>query len=189
MLSLGRHEQFGKTLLAKSLQERLDVVFLNFSIDSILYALPPSDLKAMMQGAPILRRDYRYDRLVDGFHAAIGGLLGCGNRLIVDNALTRHKWKVGFDAAVDGHRTIRIGVTCELEEARRRELKRGDRVVGTVDHEWPIVHAGMNYDLFVDTTTKTPDVIADEIITGLAGKSWSRKSQSKSFTPSGVSKR
>lgn len=154
----------GKTSLAKALQERLPVIFLNFSIDNILYALPPSDLMAMIQGAPILRREYRYDRLVDGFHAAIGGLLASGNRLIVDNALTRADWKVEFDAAVTGYRSFKIGVMCQPEEAKRRERMRGDRAIGTVDYELPLVHENMNYDLVVDTTRSATDDIADEVI-------------------------
>lgn len=154
----------GKTSLAKALQELFPVVFLNFSIDSILYALPQSDLAAMINGAPIRRAEYRYDRLVDGFHAAVSGLLASGNRLIVDNALTRPEWKAAFDEAVAGHRTFRIGVTCEPEEARKRELKRGDRAIGTVDRELPLVHEGMAYDLVVDTTQTPANAIADLII-------------------------
>lgn len=154
----------GKTSLAKALQERFPVVFLNFSIDSILYSLPPSDLAAMIQGVPILRGEYRYGRLVDGFHAAIGGLLASGNRLIVDNALTCADWKIGFDAAVAGHRNFKIGVMCQPEEAKRRERTRGDRAIGTVDYELPRVHENMSYDLIVDTTHSTADTIAEEVI-------------------------
>lgn len=153
----------GKTTLAKALQERLPVVFLNFSIDSVLYALPPSDLEAMMNGMPIVRGEYHYDHLVDGFHASVAGLLGAGNRLIVDNALTRKNWKTGFDAAIKGHKTLKIGVNCEPEEARRRELARGDRAIGTVDHELPLVHEGIAYNFIVDTTETAASTIADDI--------------------------
>lgn len=155
----------GKTSLAKALQELLPVMYLNFSIDSILYALPPSDLAAMIEGAPIKRAEYRYDRLVNGFNAAMAGLLSSGNRLIVDNAVTRLEWKVAFDAAVEGHTTFRVGVICELEEARRRETKRGDRAIGTADRKSPLVHKGMAYDLVVDTTRTSASTIAKMIIT------------------------
>ena len=154
----------GKTSLAKALQEILPVVFLNFSIDSVLYALPQSDLAAMIKGDPIRRAEYRYGRLVDGFNAAVAGLLASGNRLIVDNAITRPEWKAAFDEAVAGHRTFRIGVTCEPGEARKRELKRGDRAIGTVDRELPLVHEGMAYDLVVDTTQTPATTLADFII-------------------------
>ncbi len=118
----------------------------------------------MIRGMPISRGEYRYDRLVHGFHAAVAGLLVSGNRLIVDNALTRADWSIAFDTAVADHRTLKIGVTCDPEEARRRERARGDRAIGTVDYELPLVHEGMAYDLIVDTTQKASDSIADELI-------------------------
>lgn len=164
----------GKTSLARALQERLPVVFLNFSIDNILYALPPSDLATMIRGAPISRGEYQYERLVEGFHAAIAGLLASGNRLIVDNALTRADWSTAFDAAVANHRTLKIGVTCDPEEARRRERARGDRAIGTVDYELPLVHVGMAYDLVVDTTRKASDSIASEVLRLIGELSQSR---------------
>jgi chloramphenicol 3-O phosphotransferase len=154
----------GKTTLARALQERLPVVFLNFSIDSVLYALPPSDLSAMIEGAPVNRAEYRYGRLVEGFHAAITGLLTTGNRLIVDNALTQPEWKVAFNAAVAGFDTLRVGVMCDPDEARQRERGRGDRAIGTVDSEMPLVHESMDYDLVIDTTKDPADLIVDAIL-------------------------
>jgi chloramphenicol 3-O phosphotransferase len=55
-------------------------------------------------------------------------------------------------------------VTCDPEEARKREVKRGDRAIGTVDRELPLVHEGMAYDLVVDTTRTPASAIADLII-------------------------
>ena len=40
----------GKTAIAKELQALLPKVYLNFSIDSILYSLPPSALARMTHG-------------------------------------------------------------------------------------------------------------------------------------------
>lgn len=159
----------GKTSLAHALQECLPVLFLNFSIDSVLYALPPSDLSVMIKGQPITRGEYNYGRLVEGFHAAAAGLLATGNRLIMDNALTRPAWKASFDAAVASHSILRVGVFCDQEVARQRELSRGDRAVGTVDNEVPLVHEGMVYDLTVDTTNTSPEVLAAQLIGRLQG--------------------
>jgi len=147
----------GKTSIARVLQEKLNVLYLNFSIDSILYGLPPSDLRAMIGGCPILREEYKYTRLVLGFHAAIAGLLATGNRLIVDNAITRKEWKTDFDEVVAPYEVARIGVLCDLPVAREREAARGDRAVGTAEREFRLVHTNMSYDLTVDTSVCTPD--------------------------------
>jgi chloramphenicol 3-O phosphotransferase len=154
----------GKTSIAHLLQERLDILYLNFSIDSVLYALPPSDLRAMMEGRKIAREEYKYTRLVRGFHAAVAGLLATGNRLIVDNALTREDWRMDFDAAVAPYNVVRIGVLCELSVARQREFARGDRAVGTAEAEFPLAHVDMAYDLTVDTSFSGPDKAASVIL-------------------------
>jgi chloramphenicol 3-O phosphotransferase len=114
----------GKTSIAQLLQEKLDVLYLNFSIDSVLYALPPSDLRAMIEGRKTTRDEYKYTRLVHGFHAAIAGLLATGNRLIVDNAITREDWRMDFDKAVAPYNVARIGILCDLSVAQARDAAR-----------------------------------------------------------------
>ncbi|MBE3663354.1 hypothetical protein BOO91_20800 [Vibrio navarrensis] len=76
----------GKTSLAKELQELLATQYLNFSVDSVLYALPPSDLKCMMVGKPIDRAGYDYAQLVDGYHRCVRAILESGCKVIIDNA-------------------------------------------------------------------------------------------------------
>ena len=157
----------GKSSIARQLQEKLDHQYLNISIDTILYALPPSDLKAMMSGERIVRTGYKYSQLVDGFHATITGLLKAGLRLIVDNAITCDNWRKDFELAVAGYCGIKVGIMCDIEEARRREIGRGDRAVGTADAELPLVHKGMNYDFTVNTSDKTPQECANAIVSFL----------------------
>jgi chloramphenicol 3-O phosphotransferase len=154
----------GKTSIARALQEQLAVVYLNISIDCVLYALPPSDLQSLMNGIKIERDEYDYPQMVRGFHAAIAGLLATGNRLIVDNAMTKSEWRVDFDAAVAAHDILRIGVLCDLEIAKKRETARRDRAPGTAAAEFPLVHANMTYDLTVDTSVQpTGDCVASII--------------------------
>ena len=154
----------GKTSIAHCLQEQLEVVYLNLSIDCVLYALPPSDLQSMMNGIQIKRGEYDYARMVRGFHAAIAGLLATGNRLIVDNAMTNSEWRVDFDTAVAAHDIVRVGVLCDLEIAMKREIARRDRALGTAAAEFPLVHANMTYDLTVDTSVQpTGDCVASII--------------------------
>ncbi len=147
----------GKTSIAQCLQEQLDVVYLNFSIDSILYTLPPSDLSVMIEGGTITRGAYDYARLVHGFHAAIAGLLATGNRLIVDNAMIRQEWRADFAAVAAPYTVVRIGVFCDLAVTEERERARGNRARGTAKSEFPHVHTDMNYDFTVDTSACTPD--------------------------------
>lgn len=154
----------GKTALARSLQEALPALFLNFSIDSLLYAMPPSDLAAMIEGRKIERRDYDYSRLVGAYHAAAAALVDAGCRLILDNAWTRPEWRADLAQRLSSHRVIWVGVRCDPAMLRERERARGDRAPGMAERENAVVHQGLTYALEVDTTERAPAECAADIV-------------------------
>ncbi len=110
----------GKSSIARLLQEGLPEVFLNFSIDAILYAIPPTDLAKMVAGEPIRTAGYRYEKLVWGYHAAAAALLATGNRLILDNAITRVDWRLDLERRLDGYRAVWVGLVCDAPELAKR---------------------------------------------------------------------
>lgn len=154
----------GKSSIVKVLQEKLPVLYLNFSIDSILYALPDSDLESMMRGAAITKAEYSYSKLVLGYHAAAASLLKSGNRLILDNAITKAEWRLDLEFHLAPFEAFWIGIECETEELRRREKCRGDRALGTAEREAAIVHDGFRYNLTLDTSSRSSQLCADRII-------------------------
>ncbi|MDN3681114.1 chloramphenicol phosphotransferase [Vibrio tapetis subsp. quintayensis] len=154
----------GKTSVAKILQETLKTQYLNFSIDSVLYALPPTDLQAMIKGSPITRDGYDYANLVKGYHLCLPGLIQANCRLIIDNAWIDKQEIDALLALLAPYNVIKIGVYCELNVANQREKDRGDRAIGLAAYEYPLVHQNMNYDLVVDTSTKSPEQAAEEIV-------------------------
>lgn len=157
----------GKTSLVRALQDSLPILILGFGVDAVLYSLPPADLTAMKAGNKIERAGYSYDLLVDAHHAAIRGILEAGCRVFVDTGLLRARHRASFDAAVNGFRTFRIGVTCALDELDRRERERGDRAAGSARREADIVHQGMSYDLLVDTTDTSLEIELKQVFHAL----------------------
>lgn len=157
----------GKTGIARALQELLPAVYLNLSIDTILYALPGSDLVRMIDGTQITRAEYRYDKLVLGHHAAAAGMLECGNRLILDNAITRPEWKVDLEERLRPFRAFWVGVDCDPVVLRERELRRSDRAIGTAEREAALVHVGGRYDFMVDTTSASSPSCAEQVISSI----------------------
>ena len=157
----------GKTALAHCLQDALPRIYLNFSIDDVLYTVPPADLELMRKGWQITRPGYNLTRMVNGYHAAAAALLKVGNRLIIDNATTREGWRTDLLQNLAGYKVFWVGVTCDLEVARAREQARGDRAIGTAEREAPLVHRGFDYDLMVDTTALSPSQAADLVLTAL----------------------
>src|SRR5688572_23176613 len=105
----------GKTSLAKELQELLPTQYLNFSIDSVLYALPPSDLKKMIEGKPIGRDGYNYSQLNRGYHNSVKGLLEAGCRIIIDNAWLKKDEIESLNNILAGFKVLRVKVQCRLE--------------------------------------------------------------------------
>ncbi len=160
----------GKTSISKRLQEILLPTYLGFSIDTILYALPPSDLRAMMAGAAIRRPDYDFDRLVRGFHAAAASLLQAGNRLIIDNATAREEWRADLIEKITGYDVFWVGVHCDAAVAAGRESARGDRAIGTAAREAPLVHRGFQYDFEVDTSNISSDRAAAMVAQALSAR-------------------
>jgi chloramphenicol 3-O phosphotransferase len=63
----------GKTAIAKELQELFGGYPLYFSIDNLLYSLPPSALKRMMTGQKNPGLDY--SKLEEGFYKSVKGLV------------------------------------------------------------------------------------------------------------------
>ncbi|USH04525.1 chloramphenicol phosphotransferase CPT family protein [Grimontia kaedaensis] len=154
----------GKTSIAKELIERLPRQYLNFSIDSVLYALPPSDLKAMIEGKPIFREGYSYPTLVEGYHQAAKGLAKAGCYLILDNAWTIDEEKRNLLTALEGFNICMVGVKCHLLVAAKREKERGDRAIGLAESEYNQVHQHLNYDIELDTTNQSAEAATVELV-------------------------
>lgn len=157
----------GKTAIAHRLQDALPEIFLNFSVDAVLYAVPPSDLQTMRDGWQIKRPGYSLTRLIRGYHAAAAALLKTGNRLIIDNATSREAWREDLLQNLAGYNVFWVGVHCDLAVAQAREKARGDRAIGTAEREAAGVHRGFTYDVEVDTTAITPDAAADLVLRAL----------------------
>ncbi|KQA24068.1 chloramphenicol 3-O phosphotransferase [Vibrio metoecus] len=153
----------GKTSLAKELQELLAMQYLNFSVDSVLYALPPSDLKCMMAGKPIDRAGYDYAQLVDGYHRCVRAILESGCKVIIDNAWVNKDEIDALFELLENFKVVCVKVQCSLEVCMAREIARGDRAIGLAEWEYPLVHNHMTYDVTVDTSNVSPKVAAREL--------------------------
>ncbi|GLS02997.1 hypothetical protein GCM10007860_01400 [Chitiniphilus shinanonensis] len=153
----------GKSSLARALQECLPEQYLNFSIDSVLYALPPSDLARMQRGEPISRPGYDWDALVRAYHYALPSLLQAGVKLIVDNAWCEPGEIRELLTELAGYSVALVGVHCDPALLAQREARRGDRAAGLAAWELPRVHAWMSYDLEVDTGGQMPEQAASAL--------------------------
>ncbi len=56
-----------------------------------------------------------------------------------------------------------VGVMCDVDELIRRETDRGDRRVGFASGTSAVVHREMNYDLVIDTTATSTELLARQV--------------------------
>ena len=56
-----------------------------------------------------------------------------------------------------------VGVMCDVDELIRRETARGDRHVGFASGTSAVVHQEMNYDLVIDTTATSTELLARQV--------------------------
>jgi chloramphenicol 3-O phosphotransferase len=156
----------GKTTVARAFQERAPGLFLNFSIDSILYALPQSAIDRIARGSDI--GDLRYPELVRAFYACVRELLRLGHDLVIDHAITARYHVELLREATESHRVLLVGLQCPPEVLRERERQRGDRREGLAEQQHATIHSLLDYDVVIDTSNLSPDDAAARIVQALA---------------------
>lgn len=156
----------GKTTLAREFQELAPSRFLNFSIDSILQALPPSTTRSIAEGESIA--DLRLADLHAAYFACVRQLATLGHDLVIDNAITSRFQAERLVEAVDGHRVLMVLVACSEDVLRKREHARGDRRMGMAVAQLPSIARWLQYDLQIDTSVIPATDGARAIVEALA---------------------
>ena len=84
-------------------------------------------------------------------------LLNAGNGVIIDHVITSERIfnQLTESMASACLRTVRI--TCPLDILKSRELKRGDRCVGSAEASVEYLFPKEGYDFIVDTSAKSPE--------------------------------
>lgn len=165
----------GKSTLAAALQTLIDEPSLNAGIDPFIFMLPrrylnaplwyevyeyswPEDGELMIKGGPLGRR------LMMAMNHALVAMAHDGFTLIVDHVFIEREWLRDCVETLAGLDVLFVGVRCPLEVLEQRERERRDRTLGQARAQYDVVHAGMAYDVEVDTAICSPDECARQII-------------------------
>jgi chloramphenicol 3-O phosphotransferase len=156
----------GKSSIARVLQTITAVPFLHVQMDSFLAMLPDalqdhadgfSYETVLQDGRPavVIRAGPVGERTLRGMRHAVAAMAGQGNNLIVDDVLCNGEISdyVELLSAFDLHL---VGVMAPLEVLEAREAQRSDRLPGLARWQYERVHAGIDYDLEIDTSVLTP---------------------------------
>jgi chloramphenicol 3-O phosphotransferase len=147
----------GKSEIARRLQDVLPDPWLDFSVDSLIEAMPAalqtsaSGIEFAPDGAVIVGPEFR--RLEAAWMAGIAAMARAGARIIVEDVflggpVSQQRWQ----DALGTLQVLWVGVHCQPPVAASRESARGDRPTGMAASQAEAVHDGVWYDFEVDTT-------------------------------------
>lgn len=170
----------GKSSIAKALQEITAEPFLHLSMDVFLEMLPPKYLDhpdglvfetILEDGHPsvMIHEGDVSRRTVAGMRQAAAAMAAAGNNLIIDDVMIgAGESSADYRRLLAPYRLHWVGVHAPLDVLETRERQRADRMLGLARWQFPRVHAGMRYDLEIDTSRLSPQEAALSIKTALA---------------------
>ncbi|MEU7409986.1 MULTISPECIES: chloramphenicol phosphotransferase CPT [Streptomyces] len=147
----------GKSGIVRCLQAVLPDPWLAFGIDSLVDALPAKlrgpdgGIELATDGGVHVGPAFR--ALEAAWMEGVAATVRAGAKVVVDDvflggAASQDRWR----GALDGLSVLWVGVRCDPAVAAGREIARGDRAEGMAASQAGLVHAGVSYDLQVDTT-------------------------------------
>ncbi len=160
----------GKSSIARALRARLAEPWLTLGVDDLIAAMPEWMMQRVAgiafepDGRVVVGDEVA--RLDRAWGEGVAAMARAGAPVIVDEALLsggtgQARWRT-VPAGID---TLWVGVHCD--PAVLAERARGDRTVGMAADQATLVHAGVSYDLEVDTGRMNPERCADRIATYL----------------------
>ncbi len=166
----------GKSSIGRRLRELLDQPWALLGVDDLIDALAPSLVGAAPPPpgrAPLVRYSPEGEVLLDpawepleaAWYRGVAAMARAGLRTIVDEVL------LGGGAGqrrlamlLDGLEVLWVGVKCDAAVAAAREASRVDRLGGMAAWQAVRVHEGVRYDLVVDTTARSVEDCALEVL-------------------------
>jgi chloramphenicol 3-O phosphotransferase len=161
----------GKGSVAKALQRIASRPMLHVQMDSFLEMMPPGTFGApegytfetrheagkpvtAITSGPILALAMK------SLRASVAAMADAGADLVVDEVMWDPADLADYRRRLSGHDLRVVGLFAPLEVIERRERARGDRALRLARWQYDKVHAGVAYDLELDTSVASPEALA-----------------------------
>uniref|UniRef100_UPI000711262D phosphotransferase-like protein n=1 Tax=Pseudovibrio sp. POLY-S9 TaxID=1576596 RepID=UPI000711262D len=86
---------------------------------------------------------------------ALAAYAHAGNNLIVEHILDNPDWLPELKELFQPFDVYFVGLHCDLEALKQREIARGDRPIGSAEQDFHSVHVDRVYDLEIRNTAST----------------------------------
>jgi chloramphenicol 3-O phosphotransferase len=164
----------GKSSTARALQTITMEPFLHVAMDAF-FAMVPKHLighpdgivfeTIHTDGQPMvaIKPGRVMDRTMRGMRHAIVAMARTGNNLIVDDVMLGRGEVLEYRELLAEFTPRFVGLFAPLDVLEARERVRGDRLIGLARWQYARVHAGIAYDLEIDTTVASALECAHQI--------------------------
>jgi chloramphenicol 3-O phosphotransferase len=165
----------GKTTVARAVQRLSDRPWLRLGIDTFWTGFD----ERWFEHGPHATEGFLWNddarivpgpigqRLAASMRAAVVATARSGIDVIVDDVFVDPAWEQGWRQALDGVRTLWVGVVAPLEVLEERERARRNRILGEARAQFGVIHVGVHYHVTVDTSRDDPDTCARAILAAL----------------------
>ncbi len=172
MTVLNGDSSFGKSRIARALRAQLTEPWLTLSVDDLIAAMPGWMMQRIAgiafepDGRVVVGDEFA--RLDRAWGEGVAAMVRAGAPVIVDEVLLsggggQERWRT----VLAGVASLWVGVHCAPAVLAERERARSDRAVGMAADQLALVHAGVAYDLEVDTARESPEACAAKILARL----------------------
>lgn len=160
----------GKSTLACELQKQLDLPVFYFSIDTLLYSLPPQIIKSI-EGKQPHTAQVDWAAIFQGYFDCVAALQKAGNTVIADCPVYNEPIFSFYQNSLKSiDNKFVFGVICSLDVLKERELQRKDRVIGLAEKQFEGIHKYLTYNLSMDSSAYEASAMAKELIKSLNQK-------------------
>ena len=147
---------FGKTTLAKAIQNTLDELYVRLSIDDFINMMPSKMVENELGTAVYTSQTVLLQTIMT--------LSDAGINVVVDNImLTYFETLKQYVQCLHDYPVLLVRVVCPIHELRRRETERGDRTVGQGEAQINDIEPQDCYDITVDTFANTTEECVNHI--------------------------
>ena len=144
----------GKTSIAKVIQELSDEPYLHLSLD-MFWNMTPAKIPANSKNFPHMRK---------ALAKSVYALATTGHNVVVDIVVAGAAPFESVYCELKNLNLLTVKVHCPLPTLIEREKARKNRRIGLAESQYSNFHQGIDYDLDVDTSIKSPEALVKEII-------------------------